>query len=77
VHRGGLVRVHLTVTNIGDESQFWSSGSKKLLARGKEFDSDMFEGSESMEDLNPGLGVDAVLGFKIPPGTVPEAIELA
>ena len=65
------------MTNIGDESQFWAFGNQKLLAGGKEFDSDMFESSGStMEDLNPGLGVEAVLGFKVPPGTVPGAIEL-
>jgi hypothetical protein len=72
----GIVQVHLTVTNIGDESQMWSSSSQKLLVGDKEYDSDLFEGSEGIEDLNPGLGVDAVLGFKVPPGAVPDAIEL-
>lgn len=72
----GIVSVHLKVTNIGNESQMWSSSGQKLLVDGKEFDADMFESKDSIETLNPGLGVDAVLGFKVPPGTVPEAIEL-
>lgn len=72
----GVIAVHLKVTNIGDEAQIWSSGNQKLLVDGKEFDSDLFESSESYETLNPGLGVDAVVGFKVPPGTVPDAIEL-
>jgi hypothetical protein len=28
-----------------------------------------------MEDINPGLGIEASVTFDIPPGAVPEAIE--
>lgn len=72
-----LIRVHVNVTNIGNEAQHWSSGNQKLLAGGKEFESDLWETDGStMDELNPGLSADAVLGFKVPPGTVPDAIEL-
>ncbi|WP_241472148.1 DUF4352 domain-containing protein [Mycolicibacterium neoaurum] len=72
-----LIRVHIKVTNIGDKAQHWSSGNQKLLAGGKEFESDLWETEgSSMDELNPGLSADAVLGFKVPPGTVPDAIEL-
>lgn len=73
----GLIHVHLTVTNIGSEAQHWSSGNQKLLSGGKEFESDLWETEgSSMDELNPGLSAEAVLGFKVPPGTVPDAIEL-
>jgi hypothetical protein len=72
-----LIRVHLQVTNIGNEAQHWSSGNQKLLAGGKKFESDLWETEgSSMDELNPGLSTDAVLGFKVPPGTVPDAVEL-
>ncbi|WP_082614561.1 DUF4352 domain-containing protein [Mycobacterium sp. Root265] len=72
-----LVRVHVEVTNIGNEAQHWSSGNQKLLAGGKEFESDMWESEgSSMDELNPGLSASAVLAFKVPPGTVPDGIEL-
>lgn len=72
-----LIRVHIKVTNIGDKAQHWSSGNQKLLAGGKEFESDMWESEgSSMDELNPGLSASAVLAYKVPPGTVPDGIEL-
>lgn len=72
-----LIKVHVEVTNIGDKAQHWSSSNQKLLAGGKEFESDLWETEgSSMDELNPGLSTQAVLGFKVPPGTVPDGIEL-
>ncbi|CAN5682650.1 hypothetical protein BH10ACT9_BH10ACT9_18150 [soil metagenome] len=72
----GLVFVHVDVTNIGDKAQHWSAGNQKLLVGGKEFESDSWESDNDFEELNPGLGVQSVIAFKVPPGTVPDAIEL-
>lgn len=74
---GGVINVHLQVTNIGNEAQYFSSGNQKLLAGGKTFESDMWESSgTTMDELNPGLSAQGVLAFKVPPGTVPDAVEL-
>jgi Domain of unknown function (DUF4352) len=74
---GGVVRARLTVKNIGNESQLFSSTDQKLVIGGKKFASNLMESSgATSEDLNPGLGADAVVAFDVPPGAVPDAIEL-
>ena len=61
--------VHLQETNIRDESQLFSSG--KLLADGKEYDSALFASSgDTMETLNPGLGLDVPSGRVARPGAL-------
>ena len=63
--------VHLQETNIGDESQLFSSGNQKLLADGKEYDSALFASSgDTMETLNPGLGLDVPSGRVARPGAL-------
>jgi hypothetical protein len=78
------VLVHVTVTNVGTESEMFTSANQTLLdAEGREFEADAgaalvnVPDSESfLTDINPGNSVDGVLVFDVPEGLSPAAIEL-
>ncbi|MFD1531915.1 DUF4352 domain-containing protein [Pseudonocardia aurantiaca] len=82
--QGSYVLVHVTVTNVGTESQMFTSANQTLLdAQGREFEADAgaalmnVPDSESfLTDINPGNSVDGVLVFDVPEGLSPAAIEL-
>lgn len=73
--KGEFFTVKLRVTNIGDEARTFSATSQKLIVNGNEYDATTFLDDSWMEDINPGLSIDAQATFDIPPGSVPEAIE--
>jgi Domain of unknown function (DUF4352) len=82
--QGSYVLVHVTVTNIGTESQLFTGASQKLFdAQGREFSADTGAAIMSVPDsrsfltaINPGNSVDGVLVFDMPEGLAPAAIEL-
>lgn len=75
--KGEYIMVHLTVKNTGTKEATFMSSSQKLIVDGKQFDAASVLGLKGdMESLNPGLGLDAVVPFDVPPGTQPDAIQL-
>jgi hypothetical protein len=74
--KGEFFVVHLRVTNIGDDARSFSASSQHLIVNGNKYDATSSISDENwMEDINPGLGIEASVTFDIPPGAVPEAIE--
>lgn len=74
--KGEFFIVRLRVTNIGDDARSFSASSQHLIVNGNKYDATSSISDENwMEDINPGLGVEASVTFDIPPGAVPEAIE--
>ncbi len=74
--KGEFFIVHLRVTNIGDDARSFSASSQHLIVNGNKYDASSSISDENwMEDINPGLGIEASVTFDIPPGAVPEAIE--
>ncbi len=74
--KGEFFIVHLRVRNIGDDARSFSASSQHLIVNGNKYDATSSISDENwMEDINPGLGIEASVTFDIPPGAVPEAIE--
>jgi Domain of unknown function (DUF4352)/Protein of unknown function (DUF2510) len=74
--KGEFFIVRLRVTNIGDDARSFSASSQHLIVNGNKYDATTSISDENwMEDINPGLGIQASVTFDIPPGAVPEAIE--
>ncbi|MFC4616681.1 DUF4352 domain-containing protein [Cellulomonas algicola] len=81
--QGEFCLVRMSVTNIGDEAQyFFGDAQKARNEAGQEYSSDStaavyLDGSDSwMEEINPGNAVEAVVVFDVPPGTVLTTIDL-
>lgn len=75
--KGEFINVHLVVTNTGNEARSFSAGNQKLIINGNKYDAASVMGVPGDGDnINPGLSVDTVASFDVPPGSVPEAIEL-
>lgn len=81
--RGQYVLVHVTVENIGDRAQTFTSGNQKLIdTAGREHSADAgaarrIENSESfLNEINPGIKVEGVIVFDIPLDAVPASLEL-
>jgi hypothetical protein len=81
--QGEFLMVHVTVRNIGTESQTFSGDDQQLLASGgRQFTADSdaatyLENSRSLyEEINPGNQVSGVVIFDVPKGTTPASIEL-
>jgi hypothetical protein len=69
----------MTVTNIGDLPVTFLGTLQKLKAAGNVFDIDdeaTFYIGGGLAELAPGAQADVSVAFDVPPGTVPEAIEL-
>lgn len=70
--QGVFLLVHITVKNVGDQAQAFTSAAQKLHADGKEYDADTgaaiyVENSRSLyEKINPGNSVRGVVLFDIP-----------
>jgi len=74
--KGEFFIVNLRVTNIGDDARSFSASNQHLIIDGNKYDASSSISDEHwMEDINPGLGIEASVTFDIPPGAVPEAIE--
>ncbi|WP_433436009.1 DUF4352 domain-containing protein [Nonomuraea sp. CA-141351] len=80
--QGVFLLVHVTVENIGNEAQAFTSAAQKLHADGKEYEADAgaaiyLKDSKSLyEKINPGNSVQGVVLFDIPKDLNPETIEL-
>lgn len=75
VAKGEFFTVKLRVTNIGDDARNFSATNQKLIINGNEYEATSIMDDGWMEDINPGLGIEASATFDIPPGAVPSAIE--
>jgi len=68
--QGEFVNVHLTVSNVGDQSQTFFASNQKLQIGDKQFDVNdtaaMWIGSMTVE-INPGNSIQAVASFDVPP----------
>ena len=75
--KGEFFNVHLTVKNTGTEADLYAASNQKLIVAGKQFDAASVLGLPNDSDnLNPGLSIDTVVPFDVPPGTQPDAVQL-
>ena len=77
--QGEYVIVHLTVTNTGDAGQTYLSTLQKLKAAGNTYAPDDEASSylgNAVEEVNPGNQLETSVAFDVPPGTVPDSVEL-
>ena len=75
--QGEFVNVHITVMNTGDQAQTYFATNQKLIIGGKKFDAASILGLKGDNaNINPGLAVDTIVSFDVPPGTAPDAVEL-
>ena len=74
--KGEFFIVDLRVTNIGDDARSFFASNQHLIINGNKYDASSTISDEHwMEDINPGLSIEASVAFDIPPGATPEAIE--
>ncbi len=81
--QGQYVLLHVTVTNIGTEAQYFDGSSQKLLdSAGREFSSDssaaiyLDESNSFLNQINPGNSVDGIVVFDVPADAVLVSAEL-
>ncbi len=73
--KGEFFIVKLRVTNIGDEARTFFASNQNLMINGNKYEaSSALSDDGFMEEINPGLGIEADVAFDIPPGAVPDAI---
>jgi hypothetical protein len=79
IAEGEFIVVHMTVTNVGADAESFVGMFQTLRAGGTTYrladEATAYLGSTAAE-LAPGASRDVSLAFDVPPGTVPEAIEL-
>ena len=77
--QGVFVIVKMTVTNVGDQTQSFTTSLQRLKAGGNTFDAsqdaDGYLGAGT-QDLDPGNQIDVAVAFDVPVGATPESIEL-
>ncbi|MGX9789819.1 DUF4352 domain-containing protein [Mycobacterium sp. MMS18-G62] len=77
--QGEFVIVHMTVLNSGDAPTTFLGTLQKLKAGGTTYSIDdeaTFYLNGGLAELNPGDSADVGLAFDVPPGTVPETLEV-
>jgi hypothetical protein len=77
--QGEFIVVHITVANTGDAPATFLSTLQKLKAAGIPYAADdeaSFYLGGGVVDVNPGNQVETSVAFDVPPGTVPESIDL-
>jgi hypothetical protein len=75
IAKGEFFTVKLRITNVGDDARSFSATNQKLIINGNEYEATSIMDDGWMEDINPGLGIEASATFDIPPGATPAAIE--
>jgi Protein of unknown function (DUF2510)/Domain of unknown function (DUF4352) len=79
IAEGEFIVVHMTVTNVGTDAESFVGMFQTLRAGGTTYrladEATAYLGDTATE-LAPGASADVSLAFDVPPGTVPEAIEL-
>lgn len=77
---GEFVVVHLTVQNVGSEQATYMGINQKLIINGKQYQYDgnstFTANSNATSQINPGVGMDTLVVYDIPPGSHAEKIEL-
>jgi Domain of unknown function (DUF4352)/Protein of unknown function (DUF2510) len=77
--QGEFIIVTMDVTDTGTETANYSASLQKLLSGGTAFEPDLeasyYLGS-AFEQLAPGDQITATIVYDVPPGTVPDGIEL-
>lgn len=78
--KGEYISVDVTVKNISSQDQTFYPSFQRLFSAGKQYSADDLATSYADEStgnpISAGLAVDSVVVFDVPPGTVPDAIEL-
>lgn len=80
--QGQFVLVRMTVRNIGDREQSFTTSAQKLIdAQGRQYSVDdmatiTLDAGVSFEQINPGNSVDATIVFDVPSGIVPAVLEV-
>ncbi len=81
--QGQFILVHVTVENIGDESQLFDGSAQKLFdAKNREFSADtvaakyLEESKSFLNEINPGNKVNGIVVFDVPKDVKPVKMEL-
>ena len=81
--QGQFVLVHLTVTNIGDEAQYFTGSSQKLIdTAGRTHSADdsaaiyLGDAQSLLNQINPGNSVQGTVVFDVPADATPAQLEL-
>ncbi len=81
--QGQFVLVHVTVTNIGDEAQYFDGSSQKLVdAQGRTHSADtsaaiyLGDAESFLNQINPGNSVQGTVVFDLPADATPASLEL-
>ncbi|RVW07946.1 DUF4352 domain-containing protein [Prescottella agglutinans] len=80
--QGQFVLVRMTVRNIGDRAQSFTTSAQKLVdAQDRQHSVDdmatiTLDQGVAFEQINPGNSVEATIVFDVPPGTVPAVLEV-
>ncbi|MFM1724536.1 DUF4352 domain-containing protein [Rhodococcus sp. PAM 2766] len=80
--QGQFVLVRMTVRNIGDREQSFTTSAQKLVdAQGRQYSVDdmatiTLDQGVSFEQINPGNSLDATIVFDVPSGVVPAVLEV-
>lgn len=75
--KGEFVNVRIRVTNTGNAARMFSASNQKLIIGGSQYTATSLLGVPGDdENINPGLTVESVASFDVPPGAVPDAIVL-
>ena len=77
--QGEFLIVHMTVLNSGAEPATFLSTYQKLNAGGITYYTDdeaTFYLNGGLAELNPGDTADVAIAFDVPPGTLPESLEV-
>lgn len=80
--QGHFVLVRMTVRNIGDREQSFTTSAQKMVdAQGRQYSVDdmatfTLDQGVPFEQINPGNSVDATIVFDVPAGTVPAVLEV-
>lgn len=81
--QGQFVLLHLTVTNTGDEAQYFDGSSQKLVdTAGRTHSADsaaaiyLDDANSLLNQINPGNTVEGIVVFDVPADAVPASAEL-
>ncbi|PTR29061.1 uncharacterized protein DUF4352 [Rhodococcus sp. OK519] len=80
--QGQFVLVRMTVRNIGDREQSFTTSAQKLVdAQGRQYSVDdmatmTLDSGTPFEQINPGNSIDAAIVFDVPAGVAPAVLEV-
>lgn len=80
--QGQFVLVRMTIRNIGDREQSFTTSAQKLIdPQGRQYSVDdiatiTLDQGVAFEQINPGNSVDATIVFDVPAGTVPAELQV-